>query len=64
MKQKVQTTNNGENTGEQAYSHLSQDLKNAVLIVSLVVNLVVFTAWVALQVTSAYDNQVASMLFG
>jgi len=45
-------------------SHMGQDLKNSVLIVSLVANLVVFTAWVALQVTSQYDSQLATFIFG
>lgn len=64
MKQKEQK-NNKVNTGETvAYSRLSQDLKTAVLIVSVFVNLVLLTAWVALQVTSTYDEQVASVLFG
>lgn len=64
MKQKEQK-NNEANTGETvAYSRLSQDLKTAVLIVSVLVNLVLLTAWIALQVTSTYDAQVASVLFG
>jgi len=44
-------------------SSMGQDLKTAVLIVSVVANLFVFTAWVALQVTTQYDMQVASFLF-
>jgi hypothetical protein len=44
-------------------SHMSQDLKTAVLIVSVVANLFIFTAWLALQVTTQYDNQIASFLF-
>jgi hypothetical protein len=43
-------------------STMTQDLKNAVLIVSVVLNLVVFTMWVALQITSRYDLQLASFL--
>jgi hypothetical protein len=41
----------------------NQDLKHSVLIVSIIVNLVVLTTWVALQVTSQYDAQIASVLF-
>jgi hypothetical protein len=42
---------------------VNQDLKHSILIVSLVVNLVVFTTWIALQVTTQYDTQIASLLF-
>jgi hypothetical protein len=42
---------------------VNQDLKHSILIVSLVVNLAVFTAWIALQVTTQYDTQIASLLF-
>ena len=45
-------------------SHLSHDLKNSVLIVSVVVNLVIFTGWVILQLTSQYDSSLASILLG
>jgi len=44
-------------------SQMSQDLKTAVLIVSVVVNLFVLTTWIALQVTTQYDGQIASFLF-
>lgn len=44
-------------------SSMSHDLKTALLIVSLVANLFIFTAWVALQVTTQYDTQVAGFLF-
>jgi len=44
-------------------SHMSQDLKSAVLVVSVVANLFVFTAWLALQVTTQYDSQIAGFLF-
>lgn len=44
-------------------SQMTEDLKNAVLIVSVVANLFVFTAWVALQVTTQYDSQIATFLF-
>lgn len=45
-------------------SHMGQDLKNSVLVVSLVGNLIVLTAWIALQVTSQYDSQLATFIFG
>lgn len=65
MKQKEDKNNKTDAVVEVApYSRLSQDLKNSVLIVSVFVNLVIFTAWIALQVTSRYDAQMASFLFG
>lgn len=44
-------------------SQMAQDLKTAVLIVSVVANLIVFTTWIALQITTQFDAQVASLLF-
>lgn len=40
------------------------DVKNALLVVSLVINAVVLISWITLQVTSKYDEQVAKFLFG
>jgi hypothetical protein len=45
-------------------SAVGQDVRNAVLIVSVVANLFFFTAWVMLQVTSQYDSQLAGFIFG
>lgn len=42
---------------------VSEDLKHSVLIVSIVANLFVLTAWILLQVTTQYDSQIASFLF-
>lgn len=42
---------------------INEDLKHSILIVSVVANLVVLTAWIALQVTTQYDAQIASFLF-
>ena len=42
---------------------VSEDLKHSVLIVSIVANLFVLTAWILLQVTTQYDAQIASFLF-
>lgn len=41
----------------------AEDLRSAVLIVSLVINLYFLTAWVMLQVTTRYDIAVAELLF-
>lgn len=53
---------NNESTA--TFSTVGNDFRTAVLIVSIVANLFVFTAWVLLQVTSRYDTQVAQALFG
>ena len=45
------------------FSQTNQDLMISVLIVSLTVNLFVLIGWVALQVTSVYDAEVAAFLF-
>lgn len=42
---------------------VSHDLRTAVLIVSVIANLFVFTAWLTLQVTTQYDAQIANFLF-
>jgi hypothetical protein len=64
----IEKTNNSKTTdavAEPVFGELTinQDLKHSILIVSIVVNLVVLTAWIALQVTTAYDAQIAGMLF-
>jgi hypothetical protein len=46
-----------------AQTHTFQDLKNSVLIISVFANMVIFTAWVALQVTTQFDGQFANLLF-
>jgi hypothetical protein len=40
------------------------DVKSALLLVSLVINAVVLIGWITLQVTSKYDEQVSQFLFG
>lgn len=40
----------------------ADDLKNAVLVVSLLINLVFLIAYMIMQLTSAYDHQVISIL--
>jgi len=46
-----------------AHIKVGEDLKHSVLIVSIVANLFILTAWILLQVTTRYDNQIASFLF-
>ena len=45
-----------------AIEQTNKDFKNSLLIVSIGINVFIFTAWLALQVTAAYDGQVASAL--
>lgn len=47
-----ENTNNQTAQNEDLMSHaqVAQDLKNSVLIVSIVVNMAVFTTWLTLQV--------------
>jgi len=68
MKQKTNTTKNEtaeaiDEVQVMPTSSMSNDLKNAVLIVSIVANLFIFSTWIALQVTSQYDTQLANFLF-
>lgn len=46
-----------------ANQYVSRDLKNSILIVSIVANLFIFTTWIALQVTTQFDSQLANFLF-
>lgn len=65
MINKTEASKQTELNVQPAFAQVSmnQDLKHSILIVSVVVNLVVLTTWIALQVTTQYDAQIASMLF-
>lgn len=65
MINKTENSNQTEVSVQPVFAELSmnEDLKHSILIVSVVVNLVVLTAWIALQVTTQYDAQIASLLF-
>lgn len=62
MIQKTNTINKLKTAtiADTSNAQLSQDLKTAVLIVSLLANLFVVTIWIAMQVTSQYDQQLVS----
>lgn len=47
-----------------AQEQVGHDLRNALLIVSVLVNLFVLTTWIALQMTNAYDASLAQALLG
>ena len=60
--------NNTETTTETVLAmnqnqQLVRDLIAAILIVSVVINLIVLISWVLLQVTTHYDAAVAALLF-
>jgi hypothetical protein len=66
MTEKTKTTTKVQEVAHEAVmpaSHMTQDLKNSVLIVSIVANLFILTAWIILQVTSQYDTQLMGFLF-
>jgi hypothetical protein len=66
MTKKTNTVNEGSTAAgfaQETTSSVAQDFKHSVLIVSVLVNLYIFTAWIALQVTTRYDEQLASFLF-
>jgi len=66
MTDKTNTNNTlSDATDQPAFADMkmNQDLKHSILIVSLLVNMIVLTMWIALQVTTQYDGQIASFLF-
>lgn len=63
MVRKTKKSQNTIETATIAVNPLTRDLVVSLLIVSLVVNLYVLVAWIALQVTTVYDSEVAMFLF-
>lgn len=43
---------------------IGEDVRNAVLIVSLLINMFVLITWILLQVTTEYDYAVSALVFG
>lgn len=43
---------------------IGEDVRNSVLIVSLLINMIVLITWVLLQVTTEYDYVISSLVFG
>lgn len=43
---------------------MGEDVRNAVLIVSLLVNLIFLITWIMLQVTTQYDYAISALVFG
>ncbi len=63
MKNNTNTQNEAEALAVAIDQQLNQDIKHAVLMVSLLANAFILLAWIALQVTSIYDYEVAKLLF-
>jgi hypothetical protein len=42
---------------------VSDDFKTAALLVSVTINVAVFIGWLAIKITTKYDEQVATFLF-
>lgn len=66
MKEKTNTTSTVEaSTIEQSLvnTYIMQDLRASLLIGSLLVNLIILTAWIAIQVTTTYDSAIVGLLF-
>ena len=64
IKEEVATTTVDLSQGDAVVQCLTQDVRTSVLIVSIMANMVILTAWIALQVTNVYDTQVIGFLFG
>lgn len=63
MKNNTNTQNEAEALAAAIDQQLNQDIKHAILIVSLLANVFILLAWIALQVTTVYDYEVAKFLF-
>ena len=51
------------NMGAQREASTLNDVKTAVLLISLTINAAVFITWLILRLTTAYDQQVFDFLF-
>jgi len=61
VKQKKQTSKS--RSVKNAPLKVEGDFKNAALVVSVTINVAVFVGWLAIQLTTQYDQQVAQFLF-
>lgn len=59
---KKQTTKKKSVVQKSSY-RTGEDFKNAALVVSVTINAAVFVGWLAIQLTTQYDQQVAQLLF-
>lgn len=63
MVKKTKKSQKSIDTAVITVNPLTHDMVLSLLIVSLVINAYVLVAWIALQVTTAYDSEVAMILF-
>ena len=63
MKENTNTIETEQVTAMNFEGKIHEDLKHAVLIVSLLANMFILIGWVALKVTAVFDYQVALFLF-
>ena len=62
---KTYLTNNGITIAEDGtvvVDQSVQDFRSAVLVVSLAINLIIFTTWIILQITTQYDSALLQAL--
>lgn len=64
MDSKKKTNNTTQLEAAVATFQTAQDLKTAILIVSLLVNIIVFTVWLVVQLTPRYDAVMTTWLLG
>lgn len=66
MKEKTNTTPEASEQVIDSGIHMEvgRDLKNSVLIVSIVANLAILIGWILLQMTARYDASLASFILG
>lgn len=64
MNEQTQKSQTGNEAAQAATFQTSQDVKTAVLIVSVLANVTVFVLWMMLQLTSRFDAAMASAFLG
>jgi hypothetical protein len=64
MKQNKKPTTEEDIMNPTAMLATEQDFKNALLMISLSINLFALSLWVALQVTTVYDAALTGFFFG
>jgi hypothetical protein len=64
MKEQTQTNNVHKIEVTDATFQTANDLKTAVLIVSVLANVAIFTVWLLVQLTPRYDAVMTTWLFG
>lgn len=63
MKAKVAKSNKGSKVSpEYVVSQLNQDVRNSILVVSVLVNLFVLIGWLVIQVSGRYDAALINYL--